>query len=87
MAPVSRLLPPCGAMLLALLLLACAGDRAREPVSPETQQRSKERMGEQSLSMESINQTPGEQASERFYDDTRPVRPVDKGDGEGEESR
>lgn len=87
MGPVSRLTLHYGAALMALTLLACAGNRAREPVPPETQQRSEEMYGRQQRSMESFGQTASEQAGERFENDTRPVRPVDRGKGEGEETR
>lgn len=87
MGLVSRLTLQYGVALMALTLSACTGDRAREPVPPETQQRSEEMFGRQQRSMESFGQTASEQAGERFEDDTRPVRPVDRGKGEGEKAR
>lgn len=60
----------------------CATDRPRPVVPEETQQRSQELYGRQQRSMDSFNQTSSEQAGERFENDTRPVRPVEREDPE-----
>lgn len=71
---------------VSLAPIACGGNRGREPVPPETRQRSEEMFGRQQRSMEQFMMTPSEQAGQRFEDDTRPVRPIDEGEPEGEKA-
>jgi hypothetical protein len=60
----------------------CAASRPGPVVPERTQQRSQELYGQQQRSMDSFNQTPSEQAGERFEADTKPARPVEEQGGE-----
>jgi hypothetical protein len=78
-----------------LLFSACAGvglastgcaSGKREPLVPdETQQRSEDRYGQQSQMMNSLNQTPSEQAGARHENGTRPVEREDEPSRESRE--
>lgn len=70
----------------ALVSGACASSR-RDPLVPEDmQQRSKERYGEQQMSLESLNQTPAEQASTYHHRDTAPRDPKSEETPDGRDS-
>ena len=59
----------------------CAAQNKDEKMVPEdAQQRSKERYGKQKMYMNSLNQTPAEQAGSIHRDS---VEPVEKEDGKG----
>lgn len=61
-------------LLSSLVLFACAGQSQNEKMVPEdAQQRSKERYGKQKMYMNSLNQTPAEQAGSIHRDSVQPV--------------
>lgn len=62
----------------AFLVLGCASQKPKPIVPEDMQQRSKERYGDQQMMMESLNQTPAEQASSLHHRDTAPP-PADRG--------
>lgn len=62
------------AFVLALAGLVGLGCARREPLVPEqTQRGSEERYGQQQMMMNSLNQSPAEQASLRHENATRPI--------------
>jgi hypothetical protein len=70
---------------LLFLVSACASGPKRDPVVPdETQRRSEEMYGQQGQTMNSLNQTPSEQAGARHENATRPA-PRDEPSGESRE--
>lgn len=72
--------------VLVLSVVACAGGRSREPIVPnETQRKSEERYGQQAQMMNSLNQTPAEQAAAAHENATRPVEREDEPSRESRE--
>gem|GEM_PF-1863303 len=73
-------------LMLGCSALGCASQK-QKPIVPEgMQERSKERYGEQEMMMNSLNQTPAEQASTLHHRDTAPP-PADRGqDRDGRDS-
>ncbi len=68
-------------ILASLLVVACAGQNQDDKMVPEdAQQRSKERYGKQKMYMNSLNQTPAEQAGSIHRDS---IQPVENSKGKG----
>lgn len=68
--------------VVLFLLSGCAAERKREPIVPdETQRKSENLYGQQSQMMNSLNQTPAEQAAARHENATRPVERDDEKPG------
>lgn len=71
------------ALLAATILGGCGGD---QKVVPEHNQRKSEQLyGKQKMSMDSLNQTPSEQAGQRHDYATEPVEPAGGEEEEDEE--
>lgn len=76
------------APVLALVLLACAcasGQKRDKIVPDENQRRSEEMYGQQAQTMNSLNQTPAEQAGARHENATRPIERDDEPSAESRE--
>lgn len=73
-------------LVLSCAALGCASQKQKPIVPEDMQQRSKERYGDQEMMMNSLNQTPAEQASALHHRDTAPP-PADRdSDRDGRDS-